>query len=118
MDEQAAVDALDERRELGSLPRMSEVRPGRRELLGPGRTLRLQATGTAPEAAEWRMDPTGDALARCRAGGEAAVTPRGPFTGPLPAVPGGGRSAAGRRGRRGLRGRRAARPPAGGAGSG
>jgi len=53
-------------------------------LLGPGRTLHFHATDTAPEAAvEWLIDLTGDAIVWRRADEKAAVTVRGPLTGPL-----------------------------------
>jgi uncharacterized protein (TIGR03083 family) len=83
-DEEVAVDALDEWMELGSLPQMLEYRPELRELLGPGHTLHLHATDTAPEAAaEWLVDLTGDTLAWRRAHERAAVAVRGPLTGLL-----------------------------------
>jgi hypothetical protein len=67
--------------ELGSLPRMFEFHPEQRELLGPGRTLHLHATDTAPDAAaEWLMDLTGDAITWRRAHEKAAVAVRGPLT--------------------------------------
>ncbi|MGH3980285.1 MAG: maleylpyruvate isomerase N-terminal domain-containing protein, partial [Pseudonocardiaceae bacterium] len=49
VDEEVALDALDEWMELGSLPQIFEVHPEKRELLGPGRTLHFHATDTAPE---------------------------------------------------------------------
>lgn len=79
--EDVARDALDEWMELGSLPQMFEHHPAKRELLGPGRTLHLHATDTAPEsAAEWLVDLTGDTLAWRRAHEKAAVALRGPLT--------------------------------------
>jgi len=63
LDEEVALDAIDEWMELGSLPMHFEIRPWMRELLGPGRTLHFHATDTAPEAAaEWLIDLTGDAI--------------------------------------------------------
>ena len=63
VNEEVAVDAIDEWMELGSLPMHFEVHPWVRELLGPGRTLHFHATDTAPEAAaEWLIDLTGDAI--------------------------------------------------------
>jgi uncharacterized protein (TIGR03083 family) len=84
VDEEVALDALDEWMELGSLPQRSEVHPEKRELLGPGRTLHLHATDTPPEvAAQWLVDLTGDAIAWRRAHEKAAVAVRGPLTGLL-----------------------------------
>lgn len=80
VDEEVALDALDEWMELGSLPQLFEIHPEQRELLGPGRTLHLHATDTAPEAAaEWVVDLTGDAVAWRRAHEKAAVAVRGPL---------------------------------------
>lgn len=86
-----ATDAVDEWMELGSLPEMFDFHPGRRELLGPGRTIRLRATdvpSTAHAEAEWIVDLTGDALAWRRPREDApeeraAVTVSGPLTGLL-----------------------------------
>jgi uncharacterized protein (TIGR03083 family) len=84
LDEEVALDAVDEWMELGALPQLFEVHPEKRELLGPGRTLHLHATDTAPEvAAEWLIDLTGDAIAWRRAHEKAAVAVRGPLTGLL-----------------------------------
>ncbi|RLV09081.1 hypothetical protein CTZ27_07860 [Streptomyces griseocarneus] len=81
LDEAVALDALDEWMELGSLPMHFEIHPWMRELLGPGRTLHLHATDTAPEAhAEWVVDLTGDAITWRRAHEKAAVALRGPLT--------------------------------------
>jgi uncharacterized protein (TIGR03083 family) len=83
-DDEVALDALDEWMELGSLPQMFEFHPELRELLGPGRTLHLHATDTAPEtSAEWLVDLTGDTIAWRRAHERAAVAVRGPLTGLL-----------------------------------
>jgi uncharacterized protein (TIGR03083 family) len=80
LDEEVALDALDEWMELGSLPMHFEVHPWMRELLGPGRTLHFHATDTAPEtAAEWLIDLTGDAIVWRRAHEKAAVAVRGPL---------------------------------------
>lgn len=79
-----ALDAIDEWIELGSLPMHFEVHPWMRELLGPGRTLHLHATDTAPQAAaEWVIDLTGDSIAWRRAHEKAAAAVRGPLTGLL-----------------------------------
>lgn len=81
VDEELAIDGIDEWMELGSLPMHLEIHPWMRELLGPGRTLHLHATDTAPEAAaEWLIDLTGDVIAWRRAHEKAAVAVRGPLT--------------------------------------
>ncbi|MER7398863.1 maleylpyruvate isomerase family mycothiol-dependent enzyme [Streptomyces sp. NPDC000151] len=81
LDEEVALDAVEEWLELGSLPVMFEYHPELRELLGPGRTLHFHATDTAPEAgAEWVVDLTGDAITWRRAHEKAAVAVRGPLT--------------------------------------
>jgi len=75
------ADAIDEWLELGSLPIMFEFHPRTRELLGPGRTLHLHATDTAPGLeAEWIIDLTGDRIVWRRAHEPAAVAVRGPLT--------------------------------------
>jgi uncharacterized protein (TIGR03083 family) len=80
VDDEVALDALDEWMELGSLPMHFETQPWMRELLGPGRTLHFHATDTAPEAAaEWLIDLTGDAIVWRRAHEKAAVAVRGPL---------------------------------------
>lgn len=81
LDEDVAVDAIDEWMELGSLPMHFEVHPWMRELLGPGRTLHVHATDTAPAvAAEWVIDLTGDTIVWRRAHEKSAVAVRGPLT--------------------------------------
>jgi len=81
LDEQVALDALDEWMELGSLPEMFEFHPEQRELLAPGRTIHLHATDAAPgAAAEWVVDLTGDRIAWRPAHEKAAVAVRGPLT--------------------------------------
>ncbi|MEU1801705.1 maleylpyruvate isomerase family mycothiol-dependent enzyme [Streptomyces sp. NPDC019937] len=81
LQQEVALDALDEWMELGSLPFHFEVHPWMRELLGPGRTLHFHATDTAPEAhAEWVVDLTGEVIAWRRAHEKAAVAVRGPLT--------------------------------------
>lgn len=101
VDPEIALDALDEWLELASQPRLMDAESALPELLGPDRTLRLQATGSGPDAASWLVDLTGDTPAWHRetlppsgapaASGpygagtepEAAVTVRGPLTGLL-----------------------------------
>jgi uncharacterized protein (TIGR03083 family) len=80
LDEEVALDAIDEWMELGSLPMHFEIHPRMRELLGPGRTLHFHATDTAPEAgAEWLVDLTGDTIAWRHAHEKATVAVRGPL---------------------------------------
>jgi uncharacterized protein (TIGR03083 family) len=79
LDEEVALDAIDEWMELGSLPMHFEVHPWMRELLGPGRTLHFHATDTEV-AAEWLIDLTGDAIVWRRGHEKAAVAVRGPLT--------------------------------------
>ncbi|MFE6779103.1 maleylpyruvate isomerase family mycothiol-dependent enzyme [Streptomyces sp. NPDC057702] len=80
---EVAGDGLDEWLELGSLPMTLDVRPRQRELLGPGRTVRLHASDlpadTAP-GADWLVDLTGEAITWRRAAQPAAVTVRAPLT--------------------------------------
>ena len=81
LDQDVALDAVDEWMQLGSLPMHFEIHPQMRELLGPGRTLHFHATDTAPEAAAaWLVDLTGDAITWRRAHEKAAVAVRGPLT--------------------------------------
>lgn len=77
LDEDVAVDGIDEWMELGSLPMHFDVHPWMRELLGPGRTLHFHATDTQ---AEWVVDLTGDAITWRRAHEKSAVAVRGPVT--------------------------------------
>jgi uncharacterized protein (TIGR03083 family) len=80
LDPEVAVDAVDEWMELGSLPEMLDFYPGRRALLGPGRTLHFHATDVPAELhAEWVVDLT-ETLAWRRAHEKAAVAVRGPLT--------------------------------------
>ncbi|MFJ2832932.1 maleylpyruvate isomerase family mycothiol-dependent enzyme [Streptomyces sp. NPDC087263] len=79
---EVAADGLDEWMELGSLPEMLDFHPRQRELLGPGRTLRFEATDARRPAdgeASWLVDLTGDVLAWRRSAEPAAVTVRGPL---------------------------------------
>jgi uncharacterized protein (TIGR03083 family) len=81
VDQDVALDAIDEWMELSSLPMHFDVHPRMRELLGSGRTLHLHATDSAPEAsAEWVVDLTGDVIGWRRAHEKAAVAVRGPLT--------------------------------------
>ncbi|MFE9768918.1 maleylpyruvate isomerase family mycothiol-dependent enzyme [Streptomyces sp. NPDC005808] len=84
---EVAADGLDEWMELGSLPEMLDFHPGQRELLGPGRTLRFEATDVRGDGeASWLVDLTGDVLAWRRSAEPAAVTVRGPLSELLLAV--------------------------------
>lgn len=81
LDPVIAMDGIDEWMELGSLPMHFDAHPQMRELTGPGRTVHLHATDTAPEAgAEWVVDLTGEQIAWRRAHEKAAVAVRGPLT--------------------------------------
>ncbi|GAA4564019.1 maleylpyruvate isomerase family mycothiol-dependent enzyme [Planotetraspora kaengkrachanensis] len=80
LNPEVARDGLDEWMKLESLPQAFDIHPGKRELLGPGRTLLFQATDGD---AAWLVDLTGDTIACRRATGEAAVTVRGPSAGLL-----------------------------------
>jgi uncharacterized protein (TIGR03083 family) len=77
---EVAADGLDDCMELGSLPEMLDFHPRQRELLGPGRTLRFEATDVRDGVeASWLVDLTGDVLAWRRSAESAAVTVRGPL---------------------------------------
>lgn len=81
LDQDVALDAVDEWLELASLPMHFDIHPEVRELLGPGRTLHLHATDTPPEAhAEWVVDLTGDVITWRRADEKSAVAVRAPLT--------------------------------------
>jgi uncharacterized protein (TIGR03083 family) len=81
VEEDVALDALDEWMELCSLPILFEIHPWMRELPGPGRTLHFHATDTEPgAAAEWVVDLTGDTIVWRRAHEKAAVAVRAPLT--------------------------------------
>ncbi|MBC2878542.1 MULTISPECIES: maleylpyruvate isomerase family mycothiol-dependent enzyme [Streptomyces] len=78
LDDAVALDALDEWTAFAALPEAYGPRPGAPDLLGPARTLRFEATGTAADPlGEWLIDLTGDAPVRRRAAEPAAVTVRG-----------------------------------------
>lgn len=79
VDEDVAIDALDEWMSFGPLPPVFEAKPELRKLMSDGRTLHFHATDTAPEsAAEWLVALDGDALTSRRGHAEATVTVRGP----------------------------------------
>lgn len=81
LDQDVALDAVDEWLELASLPMHFDIHPEVRELLGPGRTLHLHATDTPAEAqAEWVIDLTGDVIRWRRAHEKSAVAVRAPLT--------------------------------------
>ncbi|MER5988512.1 maleylpyruvate isomerase family mycothiol-dependent enzyme [Streptomyces sp. NPDC001787] len=61
LDEDIAVDGIDEWMGFGAVPEVIAPRPGVPPLLGPGRTLRFHGVGATPGAAvEWLVDLTGD----------------------------------------------------------
>ncbi|QBI53934.1 maleylpyruvate isomerase N-terminal domain-containing protein [Streptomonospora litoralis] len=79
LDDELAVDGVDEWMELESLPGMLEARPDKRDLPGTGRVLAFRAAGPGGEAlADWRVDLTGTAISCSRGRGPAAVTVVGP----------------------------------------
>ena len=71
--EDLALDGLAEWMELGSLPQMLEFHPERRALLGPGRTIRVEATDTDDPDRAWLVDLTGDTMIHRPAGQDAAA---------------------------------------------
>jgi uncharacterized protein (TIGR03083 family) len=77
LDADVAADAIDEWMELGTLPLHFDVHPWMRELLGPGRTLKFEATD---RGTSWLVDLTGDAIRWHRSDEPAAVVVRGPVT--------------------------------------
>jgi uncharacterized protein (TIGR03083 family) len=82
-DPGVVIDALDEWMELGSLPLHLDRDPRVRELLGPGRILRLQASDVGKGDTDWLVDLTGDVIAWRRSSEPAAVTVEAPLTGLL-----------------------------------
>ncbi|WP_328303701.1 maleylpyruvate isomerase N-terminal domain-containing protein [Actinomycetospora sp. NBC_00405] len=78
--EDLALDGLAEWMELGGLPQMLDFHPARRELLGPGRTIRVEATDTDAADGAWLVDLTGDVMIHRHAQDEtAAATLRAPL---------------------------------------
>lgn len=81
VEQDVAIDAMDEWLDLGSLPEMFDYHPERRKLLGEGRTLHFHATDTPPEAnAEWVFDLTGGDQSWRRAHEKCAVAARATVT--------------------------------------
>jgi len=74
---EVAEDGIDEWMELGALPFHFEVHPWMRELLGPGRTLKFQASDVDTA---WVVDLTGDAIRWRHSDEPTSVTVRGPAT--------------------------------------
>ncbi|HVW42802.1 MAG TPA: maleylpyruvate isomerase family mycothiol-dependent enzyme [Amycolatopsis sp.] len=72
-----ALDTMDEWMELDVLPAHFDITPGKRELLGPGRTIALAATDAGTS---WFVDLTGEVIHWHRGGGAAAVTVRASIT--------------------------------------
>ncbi|GAA2868812.1 maleylpyruvate isomerase family mycothiol-dependent enzyme [Pseudonocardia halophobica] len=77
VEPEVALDAVDEWMELDVLPQHFDLRPEKRDLLAPGRTLALEATD---RDAAWFVDLTGPVITWRRGAGEAAVTVRAPLT--------------------------------------
>lgn len=71
------VDGVEEWLELGSMPFRFDVHPWMRELLGPGRTIGLDATDTRDD---WVLDFTGEAIAWRHGSEQTAAALRGPAT--------------------------------------
>ncbi len=69
VDPSVALDAIDEWMWLDEQPEHFEHRPEKRNLLGPGRTLKF-----VTREASWFVDLTGDVIRNGRGDGEAAVT--------------------------------------------
>ena len=78
LDSQVATDGVEEWLQLGAMPFHFEVHPWMRELLGPGRTIGLQASDTGDS---WLLDFTGDAIDWQRGAVGAAATVTGPVSG-------------------------------------
>ncbi|MFI0538338.1 maleylpyruvate isomerase family mycothiol-dependent enzyme [Streptomyces sp. WSLK1-3] len=76
VEEPLAVDAVEEWLEFATVPEAYEPLPGVPGLLGPGRTLGLDAG----VAGEWLFDLTGERPKWRRGTGTAAVRVRGPVT--------------------------------------
>jgi uncharacterized protein (TIGR03083 family) len=70
-----AVESIDEWLELDVHPAHFDMKPAKRDVLGPGRTIQL----VSPEAS-WHVDLTGDVIAWARGRREAAVTLEGDVT--------------------------------------
>ncbi|MFI9200612.1 maleylpyruvate isomerase family mycothiol-dependent enzyme [Streptomyces sp. NPDC053048] len=81
VDAAVAADCLDEWLTIVTSPQAVAYKPVYGELPGPGRTLHLHATDTAPELnAEWFIDATGTPITWRRSHEKAAVAVRGPMT--------------------------------------
>ncbi|TQJ92041.1 uncharacterized protein (TIGR03083 family) [Streptomyces sp. SLBN-31] len=76
LEDGLAVDAVEEWLEFSTVAEAYEPGPGTPGLLGPGRSLRLDAPG----AGQWFVDLTGDRPAWHAGAGRAAVVVRGPVT--------------------------------------
>lgn len=79
IDPEIAADTLDEWLDIVGAPMVVEFKPELKELCGPGRTLHLHATDTAPESGEWFIDATGERVTWRRSHEKAAVAVRGPM---------------------------------------
>lgn len=76
LDDDLAVDAVQEWMEFATVPEAYEPRPGAPGLLGPGRTLQFEAIG----AGQWHVDLGGDRPVWHGGRAAAATTVRGPVT--------------------------------------
>ncbi|MER6122975.1 maleylpyruvate isomerase N-terminal domain-containing protein [Streptomyces sp. NPDC001795] len=76
-----AADALDEWLEIVAFVQRTRPNRAARELVGPGRSIHLHATDTAPGLnAEWLIELTGDGVLWHRGHEKAPVALRGPLT--------------------------------------
>ncbi|MFD3523027.1 maleylpyruvate isomerase N-terminal domain-containing protein [Streptomyces sp. NPDC058653] len=80
VDDDLAVDGIDEWMGFGTVPEVVEPHPGVPPLLGPGRTLHFGGPGAAPG---WLVDLTGEAVVCRRADGPAPETTTTAVRGPL-----------------------------------
>ncbi|MGW2723159.1 maleylpyruvate isomerase N-terminal domain-containing protein [Streptomyces sp. NPDC001492] len=76
LDDDLAVDAVQEWMEFATVPEAYEPRAGAAGLLGPGRTLQFEATG----AGQWHVDLGGDRPVWHSGRAAAAATAKGPVT--------------------------------------
>ncbi|MGW2382057.1 maleylpyruvate isomerase family mycothiol-dependent enzyme [Streptomyces sp. NPDC001658] len=78
---EVAADAIDEWLQIVEFVQRTEPHDAARELRGPGRSIHLHATDTAPEInAEWVIELTEDVLVWRRGHEKATVALRGPLT--------------------------------------
>jgi uncharacterized protein (TIGR03083 family) len=76
-DRETALDAVDEWLELDAIPEHFTLTPEKRAVLGPGRTIALEATDAG---VSWVVDLTGEVITWRRGAGDAAAGLRAPLT--------------------------------------